>query len=172
MDRAGDPIIAESDWPVTLPPPLAEFLRHWLVLKEAAGGVPPKRDIDALQIPPHLLPGIGLIDWVSRGDRLSDGTAGDGRLYYRLLGTAHRRATDHDYTGRYFDDLYTPEQVARLNAEYLGILRSGQPHYARRGSLKHGREFIMFQRILAPLLDESGTARHLIGYWYWEIADQ
>lgn len=168
MDRSGDPIIAESDWPVALPQPLADFLHHWLVLKDAAGGVPSKRDIDALQIPPHLLPGIGLIDWVPRHPAADPE---DGRLYYRLLGTAHRRATDHDYTGRYFDDLYTPEQVARLNAEYLGILRSGQPHYARRGSLKHGREFIMFQRILAPLLDESGTARHLIGYWYWEIAD-
>jgi hypothetical protein len=168
MDRAGDPIIAESDWPVTLPPPLAEFLRYWNRLYASVGGVPPKRAIDALQIPSHLLPGIGLIDWLPR-----DGQADpdDGRLYYRLLGTAHRRATDHDYTGRVFDDLYTPEQVARLNAEYLGILRSGQPHYARRGSLKHGREFIMFQRILAPLLDESGTPGHLIGYWYWEIAD-
>jgi len=169
MDRSGDPIIAESDWPVALPPPLAEFLRHWQALRAAAGGVPQKRAIDALQIPPHLLPGIGLIDWVPR----SGDAAGpdDGRLYYRLLGTAHRHATAHDYTGRYFDELYTPEQVARLNAEYLGILRSGQPHYARRGSLKHGREFIMFQRILAPLLDDRGTAHHLIGYWYWEIAD-
>lgn len=168
MDRSSDPIIAESDWPVTLPPPLAEFLYYWQALKEAAGGVPPKRSIDALQIPPHLLPGIGLIDWVPQ----AGGSEDDGRLYYRLLGTAHRRATDHDYTGRYFDELYTPEQVARLNAEYLGILRSGQPHYARRGSMKHGREFIMFQRILAPLLDPGGTARHLIGYWYWEITDR
>lgn len=168
MDRSGDPIIAESDWPVTLPPPLAEFLRYWNRLHASAGGVPPKHAIDALQIPAHLLPGIGLIDWLPRNP---DSPLDDGRLYYRLLGTAHRRATDHDYTGRFFDDLYTPDQVARLNAEYLGILRSGQPHYARRGSLKHGREFIMFQRILAPLLDQSGTPRHLIGYWYWEIAD-
>jgi hypothetical protein len=174
MDRSSDPIIAESDWPATLPPPLAEFLRYWRSLQETAGGVPPKHSIDVLQIPPHLLPGIGLIDWVPRGPAAADDgrQSEDGRLYYRLLGTAHRRATDHDYTGRYFDDLYSPEQVTRLNAEYLGILRSGQPHYARRGSLKHGREFVMFQRILAPLLDLNGTARHLIGYWYWEITDQ
>lgn len=173
MDHASDPIIAESDWPAALPAPLEEFLRYWQMLRDAAGGVPRKRAVDALQIPVHLLPGIGLIDWVSRDrkDRPETGLDEGGRLYYRLLGTAHQRATARDYTGRYFDDLYTPEQVARLNAEYLGILRSGQPHYARRGSLKHGREFVMFQRILAPLLDEGGTARHLIGYWYWEITD-
>lgn len=168
MDRSGDPIIAESDWPATLPPRLAEFLQYWQGLKAAARGVPPKRAVDALQIPRHLLPGIGLIDWVSRAPPADPR---DSRLYYRLLGTAHRHATEHDYTGHYFDALYTPEQVAQLKVEYLGILRSGEPHYARRGSLKHGREFIMFQRILAPLLDQSGTARHLIGYWHWEISD-
>jgi hypothetical protein len=166
MERDGDPVIAMSDWPEALPPALAEFLHYWTALRQAAGGVPPKRMVDALLIPSHLLPGIGLIDWLPRAD-----SADDGRLYYRLLGTAHHRATAHDYTGRHFDEVYTPEQVARLNAEYLGILRSGQPHYARRGSLKHGRDFVMFQRILAPLLDDRGTARHLIGYWYWEITD-
>lgn len=164
MSNPVDPVIADSDWPATLPPELEAFLAYWRRLSDAAGGVPPKRAVDALAIPRHLLPGIGLIDWQPQA-------GGSGRLYYRLLGTAHRHATAHDYTGRHFDELYTPEQVARLNAEYLGILTSGQPHFARRGSLKHGQEFIMFQRILAPLLDETGQPRHLIGYWYWEIPD-
>jgi hypothetical protein len=169
MDRSTDPVIADSAWPAVLPPALEEFLHYWQALRDAAGGVPPKRAVDPLLIPRHLLPGIGLIEWQPDDPAAP---AGDGRLLYRLLGTAHYDATAHDYTGRYFDALYTPEQVARLKAEYLDILHSGEPHFARRGSLKHGREFIMFQRILAPLLDDRGTARHLIGYWYWEIADR
>ncbi|MEK9967859.1 MAG: PAS domain-containing protein [Ferrovibrio sp.] len=165
MDRTADPVIADSAWPATLPAPLEEFLRYWQALRAAAGGIPPKRSVDALLIPRHLLPGIGLIEWQPHD---AAAPADGGRLFYRLLGTAHYNATAHDYTGRYFDDLYTREQVARLNAEYLDILRNGKPHFARRGSLKHGREFVMFQRILAPLLDDRGTARHLIGYWWWE----
>lgn len=164
MTNAGDPVVDESDWPAALPPPLEEFLAYWQGLRDAAGGVPTKRAVDATRIARHLLPGIGLIDWERN-------ISGGGRLYYRLLGTAHRQATAHDYTGRYFDALYTPEQVTRLNAEYQSILANGRPHYARRGSLKHGREFVMFQRILAPLLDDQGTPRHLIGYWHWELTE-
>ncbi len=164
MNPSVDPVVADSVWPAVLPPPLAEFLGYWQGLRDAAGGPPPKHAVDATTIPRHLLPGIGLIDWRPQPD-------GEVRIFYRLLGTEHRRATEHDYTGRYFDELYTPEQVARLKAEYGDILASGTPSYARRGSLKQGREFVMFQRILAPLLDEAGQAHHLIGYWYWEPAD-
>jgi hypothetical protein len=165
MSGTGDPIVDDQPWPAVLPPELTAFLAYWQGLADAAGGgTPPKRMIDALQMPRTLLPGIGLIDWLPQPD-------GRVRLYYRLLGTAHRRATGHDYTGRYFDDLYTPAQVARLQAEYAAILAGGQPRYARRASLKQSREFVMFQRILAPLLDDAGHAHHLIGFWYWEPAD-
>ena len=164
MGGSGDPIVDDSPWPAVLPPELTAFLAYWQGLADAAGGVPLKSAVDALRIPRGLLPGIGLIDWRPQPD-------GGVRLFYRLLGTAHRRATAHDYSGRYFDDLYTPEQVARLRTEYAGILAGGRPAYARRGSLKHSREFVMFQRILAPLLDDQGRAHHLIGYWYWEAIE-
>jgi hypothetical protein len=161
MSGQTDPIVDNYYQPAALPQDLQDFLAYWQRLADAAGGVPPKGAVDVMAIPRHLLPGIGLIDCLFQPD-------GRMRIYYRLLGTAHRESTDHDYTGRYYDQVYTPAQVAQLEAEYRGILQSGRPQYARRASLGPGREFVTFQRFLAPLLDEAGEPRHLIGYWHWE----
>lgn len=151
-------------WPDALPAPLDLFLQYWQGLSAAAGGgVPPRAAVDPLAIPPSLLPDIGLVEARPSGDRLN--------LRFRLLGTGHRRATGRDYSGRAFDELYTPEQVSAFEREYGAILASGRPAYARRSSLKLNREFIQFQRILAPLLDAAGQPRHVIGCWYWETID-
>ena len=161
MSDETDPIVDNYARPTELPSGLQDFLAYWTSLRDAAGGVPPKRAIEVMTIPRRLLPGIGLIDCLMLPD-------GRMRIYYRLLGTGHRHSTEHDYSGRYYDEVYTPEQVSRLEAEYRTILDSGRPHYARRASLGPNRDFIIFQRFLAPLLDDSGAPRHLIGYWHWE----
>jgi hypothetical protein len=153
----------QTGWPAALPPQLEAFLVYWRTLETAAGGIPPRRLVDPLLIPRALLPNIGLVEARPADDRLN--------LRFRLLGTGHRRATGRDYSGRSFDDLYTPQQVLDFEHEYRLVLESGQPGFARRSSLKLNREFIVFQRILAPLLDEAGRARHVIGYWHWENTD-
>ncbi len=147
-------------WLATLPAPLALFVDYWQGLRDAAGGVPPRSAVDPLQIPHSLLPNIGLVEARPADGRLN--------LRFRLLGTGHRRATGRDYSGRSFDDLYTPEQVAAFEREYGAVLAGGEPQLARRSSLKLNREFITFRRILCPLLDEQGIPRHVIGYWHWE----
>jgi len=161
MSSSNDPLVASYAQPETLPPQLMAFADYWRGLRDAAGGIPCKHAVDMMTIPRQLLPGIGLIDCLFHPD-------GSMRIYYRLLGTGHRHSTEHDYTGRYFDEVYTPQQVARLEEEYRGILAGGELHYARRASLGPKRDFIVFQRFLAPLLDDAGQARHLIGYWHWE----
>lgn len=157
--------INDRTWPAVLQPALADFIAYWRALPSAAGGVPPKAAVDPLQIPHHLLPHIGLVEAQPAGDLA---TGARLNLRFRLLGTGHRRATGRDYSGRRFDDLYTPEQVLAFEQEYRAILLGGQPSFARRSSLKQNREFIIFQRVLAPLLDECGQPRHVIGYWHWE----
>ncbi|MFN3401621.1 MAG: PAS domain-containing protein [Ferrovibrio sp.] len=158
-------IIDDRTWPALLPPALEDFIAYWRVLASAAGGVPPKAAVDPVRIPPHLLPHIGLVEAQPNGGLESGARL---NLRFRLLGTGHRRATGRDYSGRRFDDLYTPEQVLAFEQEYRAILLGGQPSFARRSSLKQNREFIIFQRVLAPLLDECGQPRHVIGYWHWE----
>lgn len=160
MNRAADQT-GGTAWPAALPAPLALFLQYWQALSDAAGGgVPPRQAVDPLLIPRSLLPNIGLVEARPAGGRL--------HLRFRLLGTGHRLATGRDYSGRSFAELYAPEQVLDFEREYGAILQGGRPGYARRSSLKQNREFIRFQRILAPLLDEAGLARHVIGYWHWE----
>lgn len=163
MSKAADHTDAAA-WPAVLPDPLAQFLRYWEGLRDAAGGVPYRRAVDPLLIPRRLLPNIGLVE-------AQPGADGRLHLCFRLLGTGHRTATGRDYSGRSFDELYTPEQVMDFEREYGGILRSGTPGFALRTSLKQNREFIAFQRILAPLLDDAGAPRHVIGYWHWENID-
>lgn len=155
----------ETNWPAGLAPRLQLFHDYWLRLRETAGGVPPKRAVDPLLIPRGLLPDIGLIELLPQPQ-------GPWRIRYRLLGTGHRLATGQDLTGRDFADIYPPEQVATFEREYRSILLRGEPGYARRHSLKADREFVAFQQILAPLLDDEGQRRHLIGYWLWETSDQ
>ncbi len=157
--------IDDRTWPAVLPPALADFIAYWRALPPAAGGVPSKAAVDPMRIPPHLLPHIGLVEAQPDGDLASGAKL---NLRFRLLGTGHRRATGRDYSGRRFDDLYTPEQVLAFEQEYRAILLGSQPSFARRSSLKQNREFIIFQRVLAPLLDECGLPRHVIGYWHWE----
>lgn len=156
--------IDDRTWPAVLPPALADFLAYWRGLRPN-GGIPHKHRVDPLLIPRHLLPHIGLIDIKPDGDLAE---AARLNLRFRLLGTGHRRATGRDYSGRAFDELYTPEQVLTFEQEYRAILLGGEPTFARRSSLKQNREFIMFQRILAPLLDDASQPRHVIGYWHWE----
>ncbi len=168
MARASDPVVATSDWPAVLPAPLQDFLQYWQALRDAGGGVPPKCAVDPLRMPRHLLPHLGLVDAHTDGTLEAGGRL---NLRFRLLGTGHHRATGRDYSGRWFDELYSPEQVEAFEREYRGILLDGKPGYARRASLKLNREFIMFQRILAPLLDATGRPHHVIGYWHWESLD-
>jgi len=148
-------------WPAILPPHLALFLAYWRGLRIAAGRLPRRRDIDPLAMPRDLLPGIGLFDMLPQPD-------GGWRIRYRLLGTAHALAVQRDLTGRYFDDIHPPDEVALLVAEYSGILDSGEPGYVRRATPMPDHEHAVFSRILAPLLDDADQPRHLIGYWQWE----
>lgn len=163
MTEAAD-LTGATAWPAVLPARLALFLQYWQGLSAAAGGgVPPRQAVDPLLIPRSLLPDIGLVEAQPSNGRLN--------LRFRLLGTGHRLATGRDYSGRTFDELYAPEQVVEFEREYGAILNSGKPAFARRSSLKQNREFILFRRILAPLLDDAGTPRHVIGYWHWESID-
>lgn len=148
-------------WPAVLPPRLALFLDYWQGLCVRFGRLPRRREINPLEIPRGLLPGIGILDLLLQQD-------GSWRIRYRLLGTAHAMAVQRDVTGYYFDELHPDHEIAPLLAEYLDIAESGRPSYARRATPLPDHEHAMFSRILMPMLDDAGLPRHLIGYWDWE----
>jgi hypothetical protein len=154
----------DTEWPETLPVPLERFLAYWQGLRQQAGRLPRRREIDPLEIPRGLLPGIGIFDWLPQ-------TGGAIRIRYRLLGDNHTRAIQRNLSGCYFDDVHAPDTIAALLAEYAGILASGEPAYVRRATPLPNHEFAVFQRIIAPLLDDQDQPRHLIGYWLWENLD-
>lgn len=151
----------ETVWPERLPEPLARFLEYWQGLRQRAGRLPRRREIDPLDMPRGLLPGIGIFDWLPQ-------TAGAIRIRYRLLGDNHTQAVQRNLSGCYFDEVHAPDTVATLQAEYAAILARGEPAYVRRATPLPNHEFAVFQRIIAPLLDDQDQPRHLIGYWLWE----
>lgn len=151
----------DTAWPESLPPPLAQFLDYWLGLRQRAGRLPRRREIDPLEMPRGLLPGIGIFDWLPQDD-------GTIRIRYRLLGDNHIQAVQRNLSGCYFDDVHAPDTVAALQAEYAAIMAAGEPAYAHRATPLPNHEFAVFQRIIAPLLDDQDQPRHLIGYWLWE----
>ncbi len=161
MDDKPPIMRATQEWPESLPEPLALFLAYWRQHCGPDGRPPLRRDIDPLDMPARILPGLGLIEALAQPD-------GRVRYRYRLLGTDHLVANGREHTGLYFDDLHPAAEMAVVEPLYARLLAGRQPHYWRRPSTDPSRRHMGYSRILAPLLNDAGEGAFLLGYWLWE----
>ena len=81
-------------------PDTRALYEYWLS-KRGERLMPRRRDIDAVEIPPRLLPGISIVEAVT-----------DSRRYiYRLIGTAEVQVRGYDPTGRSVREaFFAPEE--------------------------------------------------------------
>jgi len=124
-------------------PHLAALFDYW-ESKRGARAMPRRGDVDPLDMPASLLPHLELIEFH------------EGRLRYRLVGTAIVDAMGRDATGRFLDQVLEGEH-GRFIARFLGtVLQSGRPAFGfcrlRCGS---GGD-VGLQRVVVPLAANAG----------------
>ncbi len=160
-------LLITEEWPEQLSPGLATFVKYWRQLQDAAGdGLPPRRTQFDPSAVKRILSSIVMFD-VEYG---ADGAP--SRYRYRLAGSMHRDVLGRDVTGLYLEDVNAPQSVADSLIVYRRIVESGEPHYWRRYTGIADRQYIWFERILAPMRGAQGNrVEFLIGAWHWPILD-
>jgi hypothetical protein len=139
-------------------PTLLEFLEYWRS-KCREGRLPARADIDPVEI--HgMLPGIIIIEVVEEDGRQ--------RYRFRLFGTAHVEYNQRDLTGMCIDEVFGPEDVDKTEAAYAGVVETGEPHYWRTNVMLPGREFVHYERLIAPLASDGETIDMLIGMFVFD----
>jgi hypothetical protein len=137
-------------------PRLRRFYEYWLS-KCRPGRLAGRTDIDPVEIP-DLLPWIMLVDPVA--------TPSGCRYRLRLVGTGIVARTGRDSTGKWYDEVLTPRDVARFSAIYAEIIATRQPHHYRAdmdlGRLE-GREHLRYERLMCPLATDGTTVDMLAG---------
>jgi hypothetical protein len=137
-------------------PRLRRFHDYWLS-KTRGELLPSRQDIDPVEIP-ELLPWMMLIDPVP----VPDGH----RFRVRLVGTGIVTRVGRDATGKWYDELFTPADVARFSAIYTEVIGSGRPHHFHSDydvGLIRGREHIRYERLLCPLATDGTNVDMLAG---------
>lgn len=132
-------------------PVLGPALAYW-ERKCGSRPLPDRRDIDATEIAPSLLPFLQITERVESS----------GRIRYRLIGTGIVDAYGADLTGKYMDEIYSGERMRYVEANYRAVCENQRPvlvvnryHSTRPVSL-------VCHRLLMPLADDGMTIRQFL----------
>ena len=115
-------------------------------------------------------------DWPCRGDIDPDelhlllpnlfvveAVDGGRRFRYVLTGTTIRNTLHFELSGRYFDELFQGDILARNEAAYRSVI-GGHGHYATQVWSQHGRPVIRFRRLLLPLASDRLHIDGVLGF--------
>ncbi len=118
--------------------------------KNGAHLLPARADIDPLEIPPDLLPGIVLLEIETQDGRR--------RFRLRLLGSDVEAMTGSDETGRYYDEVTDqPGLYDKIDALLGQLIADRRPIYMAAPSGAEGRGFLWFGRLALPLASDGET---------------
>ena len=141
-------------------PVLGSALAYW-ERKCGPRPIPDRRDIDATEILPPLLPYLQLTERVEAA----------GRIRYRLIGTGIVNAYGADLTGKYMDEIYSGERMRYVEANYRAVCENRRPvlvvnryHSTRPISL-------VCHRLLMPLADDGAMIRLFLTAMRFEFPD-
>ena len=148
-----------EEWPDPLDKNLQHFVDYWRSLKPSADGIPKRNDVRPREMVQYL-PSIMILERV-----IEDGKE---RFRYRLTGEDARAVSGRNIRGTYVDELFSEDVTTESHNIFNRVLKTGEPNFSIRHSPVHDRDFIHYQRIIAPLLDNNGEANVLIGLWVWE----
>lgn len=125
-------------------PLLAQLLAYWTEKRRGRDTVR-KRDIDATEIDPELLPFIGL----------SELEPATGRVRYRLVGTGLTQRHGIDPTGKYLDEVLQGAYCDYIIALHRECQARRQPVYADDVSRRPTGQYFRAKRLLLPLADDG-----------------
>ncbi len=132
--------------------PLLRRLFDYWSGKKAGRDLPSRRDIDPVEIGPEILPHILLTDILP-----------DGRLRYRLAGTAVEAVIGESLSGRYIDDLLCPPYRDYILSLYAEVIEKRHALYTESlypflGSQPER----LTKRLMMPLVSEDGEVTMVV----------
>ena len=113
------------------------------------------------------LPGRPDIDPIDLGGSLRyvvlvDVEAAPRRYRYRLVGTHSTEMLDRDFTGRYLDEVYAPNDLQNVSDAFERVIRERAPiryHGAASFAQKH---YLQFEAAVMPLAGDGETVDMLL----------
>ncbi len=111
-----------------------------------------RRDIDATEIDPALLPFLQITE------RLPE----SGRIRFRLIGTGIVDAYGADLTGKYMDDIYSGERLRYVEANYDAVCASKRPVLVVNRAHSSRPVALVCHRLVMPLADDNATIRQFL----------
>lgn len=114
--------------------------------------LPRRADIDPLELR-HLLPFLFLVD-VHR-DPVG--------FKFRLVGTAITQCAARDHTGLWVNERDYGPDWKRIHDAYLEVVRTGFPNIAVCHAAWPARDFVHYERLVAPLATDGTNVDMLFG---------
>ena len=134
-----------------------EIFRYWKGLK-AAGRLPARAMVNPGAFP-KLLPTISLIDVVKND-------SGDKPLVYRqrLAGTELFSAYGFEITGKYLDDIYTPESAIYWSEELSHIVKTKKANVGIHSMAWSGAKGLYLFWLRLPLASDGYNVDMILGH--------
>jgi hypothetical protein len=107
--------------------------------------MPRRRDIDPVDMPPHLLPHLQLVERVG------------ARFRYRLTGTAIVDAYSRELTGLFIDEVLPPSRREVAERHYARVFDTGRPIFVRNSYTTATSVELIATRIMLPLSEDGAT---------------
>jgi hypothetical protein len=139
-------------------PMLGPILEYW-ARKRGDRPMPSKRDIDATELPPKLLPNLQIIDVIDEG----------ARFRYRLIGTAVVEAYGSDYTEKFADELFPDDRLGFIQNIYRTVCNSKSPLFTQNRYHTPKNVVLSANRIYMPLSDDGVNVHHILGVLHFEF---
>lgn len=113
---------------------------------------PARDDIDPLDLK-QLLPNIFIV-----------GAAKDGtRFRYLLTGVAVREQLGFELSEKYFDEIFTGDQLRRITGHYQAVI-AGAGHYVVQLWTQRKRPIMQFRRLLLPMATDRTRIDTVLGF--------
>ncbi|WP_028795943.1 PAS domain-containing protein [Thalassobaculum salexigens] len=121
-------------------PVLASAIAFWTEHRPV-GGLPTRREIDPLRIPPHLFPYLILAEVMTP----------QGRVRYRVVGDemVHRWGTN--FVGRRSDEIFSGDYRAYLEGAFALAIRHWQPVFTASRFRWDVGGFLWTRRVMLPI---------------------
>lgn len=124
-----------------------EFFDYWRS-KVSDGELPSRQDIDPIEVP-RLLPWIILYE-VAWQD-------GKPRFRFRLVGTGNVQRYGRDASGKWFEEVYSGDILAKQLAVFGAVATNGRPHLSHQTLPVADKEHVTYHRLILPLATDGVT---------------
>jgi hypothetical protein len=157
MDILG---IMDGDIRAPVGPGVERFVGYWAARREPGGRPPLWSSIKSYELAAQA---SSLV--VFDAEPYRDGAGYQFRC--REMGPRHRDFVGTDLTGKTLEDVFEHDDARFFSNIFWGVLTTGRPHYWRRPVAIPGREFEIYERVVAPVHDPAHPLGTLIGLWQW-----